>query len=228
MFAYIKGSLEMKSSGYIVIDINGLGYKIFMSQNNIDSIGELHNIIKVFTYVKVREDDISIFGFKTQEELKMFELLISVSGVGAKSALVMLSWIEPSDFAIAVISNDVKVLTKVPGIGNKSAQRIILELKDKLKEEQLEEKLKDSSKRLKDNSENINEAISGLMVLGYSKKDIEKAFEHLDIDNLSIEDLIKRINFIITKIRLQMKSYFFIIPQVPYLLIFEFVPHLVL
>lgn len=192
MFAYIKGSLEMKSSGYIVIDINGLGYKIFMSQNNIDSIGELHNIIKVFTYVKVREDDISIFGFKTQEELKMFELLISVSGVGAKSALVMLSCIEPSDFAIAVISNDVKVLTKVPGIGNKSAQRIILELKDKLKEEQLEEKLKDSSKRPKDNSENINEAISGLMVLGYSKKDIEKAFEHLDIDNLSIEDLIKK------------------------------------
>lgn len=192
MFAYIKGLLEMKSSGYIVIDINGLGYKIFMSQNNIDSIGELHNIIKVFTYVKVREDDISIFGFKTQEELKMFELLISVSGVGAKSALVMLSCIEPSDFAIAVISNDVKVLTKVPGIGNKSAQRIILELKDKLKEEQLEEKLKDSSKKLKDNSENINEAISGLMVLGYSKKDIEKAFEHLDIDNLSIEDLIKK------------------------------------
>lgn len=192
MFAYIKGSLEMKSSGYIVIDINGLGYKVFMSQNNIDTIGELHDIIKVFTYVKVREDDISIFGFKTQEELKMFELLISVSGVGAKSALVMLSCIEPSDFAIAVISNDVKVLTKVPGIGNKSAQRIILELKDKLKEEQLEEKLKDSSKKLKDNSENINEAISGLMVLGYSKKDIEKVFEHLDIDNLSIEDLIKK------------------------------------
>ena len=186
MFAYIKGSLEMKSNGYIVIDINGLGYKIFMSQNNIDSIGELHDTIKVFTYVRVREDDISIYGFKTQEQLKMFELLISVSGVGAKSALVMLSCIEPSDFAIAVISNDVKVLTKVPGIGNKSAQRIILELKDKLKEEQLEEKLKDSSKKLKDNSENINEAISG------SKKDIEKAFEHLDIDNLSIEDLIKK------------------------------------
>ena len=192
MFAYIKGSLEIKSNGYIVIDINGLGYKIFMSQNNIDTIGNLHDIVKVFTYVKVREDDISIYGFKTQEQLKMFELLISVSGVGAKSALVMLSCIEPSDFAIAVISNDVKVLTKVPGIGNKSAQRIILELKDKLKEEQIEEKLKDSSKKTKDNSENINEAISGLMVLGYSKKDIEKAFEHLDIDNLSIEDLIKK------------------------------------
>lgn len=192
MFAYIKGSLEMKSNGYVVIDINGLGYKIFMSQNNIDSIGEIHDIIKVFTYVKVREDDISIYGFKTQEQLKMFELLISVSGVGAKSALIMLSCIEPSDFAIAVISNDIKVLTKVPGIGNKSAQRIILELKDKLKEEQLDGKQETTSKKTKDNSENINEAISGLMVLGYSKKDIEKAFEHLDIDNLSIEDLIKK------------------------------------
>ena len=90
MFAYIKGALELKSNGYIVIDINGLGYKIFMSQNNIDTIGELHDIIKVFTYVKVREDDISIYGFKTQEQLKMFELLISVSGVGAKSVNIIL------------------------------------------------------------------------------------------------------------------------------------------
>ena len=191
MFAYIKGILEIKESNYIVIDINGLGYKIFMSQNNIDNIGNIGDSIKVYTYVRVREDDISIYGFITQEQLKMFELLISVSGVGAKSALVMISCIEPSEFAIAVISGNVKVLTKVPGIGNKSAQRIILELKDKLKEEQLEETYSNSSAQ-KDNSENINEAISGLMVLGYSRKDIEKAFEHLDIDNLSIEDLIKK------------------------------------
>ena len=195
MFAYIKGSLEMKSNGYIVIDINGLGYKIFMSQNNIDSIGEIHNIIKVFTYVKVREDDISIYGFKTQEQLKMFELLISVSGVGAKSALIMLSCIEPSDFAIAVISNDIKVLTKVPGIGNKSAQRIILELKDKLKSEQSDldsEKIESDKIKSAKVNENIQEVISGLMVLGYSKKDIEKAFEHLAVETLSVEDLIKK------------------------------------
>lgn len=191
MFAYIKGILEEKENNYIVIDINGLGYKIFMSQNNIDSIGNIGEVVKAYTYVRVREDDISIYGFLTKEQLKMFELLISVSGVGAKSALVMLSCIEPSDFALAVISGNVKVLTKVPGIGNKSAQRIILELKDKLKEEQLEETYSNSSAQ-KDNSENINEAISGLMVLGYSRKDIEKAFEHLDIDNLSIEDLIKK------------------------------------
>ena len=193
MFAYIKGILEIKESNYIVIDINGLGYKVFMSQNNIDNIGNIGDSVKVYTYVRVREDDISIYGFITQEQLKMFELLISVSGVGAKSALVMISCIEPSEFAIAVISGNVKVLTKVPGIGNKSAQRIILELKDKLKEEQLEtEKSNNLKLKERDNSENINEAISGLMVLGYSKRDIEKAFEHLDVDNLSIEDLIKK------------------------------------
>ncbi len=193
MFAYIKGFLEIKENNYIVIDINGLGYKVFMSQNNIDNIGNIGDIVKVYTYVRVREDDISIYGFLTQEQLKMFELLISVSGVGAKSALVMLSCIEPSDFAIAVISGNVKVLTKVPGIGNKSAQRIILELKDKLKEEQLDAENSNNLKlKEKDNSENINEAFSGLMVLGYSRKDIEKAFEHLDVDNLSIEDLIKK------------------------------------
>lgn len=193
MFAYIKGILEIKESNYIVIDINGLGYKVFMSQNNIDNIGNIGDSVKVYTYVRVREDDISIYGFITQEQLKMFELLISVSGVGAKSALVMISCIEPSEFAIAVISGNVKVLTKVPGIGNKSAQRIILELKDKLKEEQLETENSNNLKlKERDNSENINEAISGLMVLGYSKRDIEKAFEHLDVDNLSIEDLIKK------------------------------------
>lgn len=202
MFAYIKGSLELKSSNYIVVDINGLGYKIFMSQSNIESIGEINDIVKVFTYVKVREDDISIYGFKTQEELRMFELLIGVSGVGAKSALVMLSCIEPSEFAIAVISNNIKLLTQVPGIGTKSAQRIILELKDKLKAEQSEldeEKLENAKLKSSKTNENVQEAISGLMVLGYSRKDIEKAFTHLIVDELSVEELIKKGLILLTK-----------------------------
>ncbi len=202
MFAYIKGSLEMKSSNYVVVDINGLGYKIFMSQSNIESIGEINDIVKVFTYVKVREDDISIYGFKTQEELRMFELLIGVSGVGAKSALVMLSCIEPSEFAIAVISNNIKLLTQVPGIGTKSAQRIILELKDKLKAEQSEldeEKLENAKLKSSKTNENVQEAISGLMVLGYSRKDIEKAFTHLIVDELSVEELIKKGLILLTK-----------------------------
>lgn len=195
MFAYIKGSLEMKLKNYLVIDVGGIGYKIFMSENAINTIGEIGDIVKVFTFYRVREDDISIFGFKTQEELRMFELLLSVSGVGAKSALTMLSCIEPSEFAIAIISNNVKLLTQIPGIGTKSAQRIILELKDKIKSEQndeYEEKAKTAKLKSEEINNNIQEAISGLMVLGYTKKDIEKAFEHLDVENLSIEDLIKK------------------------------------
>lgn len=199
MFAYIKGSLEMKFKNYLVIDVGGLGYKIFMSENTINSIGEIGDIVKVYTYYRVREDDISIFGFQTQEELKMFELLLSVSGVGAKSALVMLSNLEPSEFALAIISNNVKLLTQVPGIGTKSAQRIILELKDKIKAEQDEEKM-DSIKEKSDKiNDNVQEAISALMVLGYTRKDIEKAFEHLDVENLSLEDLIKKGLVLLTK-----------------------------
>jgi Holliday junction DNA helicase RuvA len=192
MFAYIKGSLEMKFKNYVVIDVGGLGYKIFMAENAIDAIGEIGNIVKVFTYYRVREDDISIYGFNTQEQLRMFELLLSVSGVGAKSALGMLSCIEPSDFAIAVISNNVKLLTQIPGIGPKSAQRIILELKDKLKAEQNEEQIEESKAKSAKVNENVQEAISGLMVLGFSKKDIEKAFEHLTVETLSVEELIKK------------------------------------
>ena len=192
MFAYIKGSLEMKFKNYIVIDVGGLGYKIFMAENSINTIGDIGDTEKVFTYYRVREDDVSIYGFKTQEELRMFELLLSVSGVGAKSALVMLSCIEPSEFAIAVISNNVKLLTQVPGIGTKSAQRIILELKDKIKAEQSEEQIEQSQEKTSKINENVQEAISGLMVLGYSKKDIEKAFEHLAVESLSVEDLIKK------------------------------------
>lgn len=192
MFAYIKGLLEMKFKNYIVIDVGGLGYKIFMAENAINSVGKIGEVVKVFTYYRVREDDVSIFGFKTQEELRMFELLLSVSGVGAKSALAMLSCIEPSEFAIAVISNNVKLLTQIPGIGTKSAQRIILELKDKLKSEQNEEQIEESKIKSAKVSENIQEAISGLMVLGYSRKDIEKAFEHLAVETLSVEDLIKK------------------------------------
>lgn len=196
MFAYIKGSLEMKFKDYLVIDVGGLGYKIFMSENAINSIGQVGDIVKVFTYYRVREDDISIYGFKTQEELRMFELLLSVSGVGAKSALSMLSCIEPSEFALAVISNNVKVLTQIPGIGNKSAQRIILELKDKLKAEQTEQTENtaktSTSKSVIEANNDVQEAISGLMVLGFARKDIEKAFEHLDVNSLSLEDLIKK------------------------------------
>lgn len=206
MLAYIKGTIEMKMTGYAVIDVGGLGYKVFMSEVGIEKLGNIGETVKVHTYYKVREDDISIFGFNTLEELKMFELLISVSGVGAKTALTMLAVCEPSEFALAVISEDVKTLTQIPGIGAKSAQRIILELKDKITKEQQIEKINaqvnsDAKKKTEaedklqvaiDNNNKIAEAMAALQVLGYNKKEIEKAFAKLDKNELSTEELIKK------------------------------------
>lgn len=199
MLAYIKGTIEMKMTGYIVIDVGGLGYKIFMSDTGIDKVGNIGDTIKVHTYYKVREDDISIFGFNTLEELRMFELLISVSGVGAKTAITMLSVCEPTEFALAIISEDVKALTQIPGVGAKSAQRIILELKDKIKKEQQIQELTKASDGTKtkleqkiETEENISEAIAALQVLGYNKKEIEKVFEKIEKETLTTEELIRK------------------------------------
>lgn len=194
MFAYIKGSLEGKANNYVVIDVSGIGYKIFMSETAIENLGEIGDIVKVYTHYHVREDDISLYGFVTNEELRMFELLISVSGVGAKSAIAMLSNISPSSFALAVISNDTTKLVKIPGIGAKTAARIVLELKDKLKTEETVNNSK-ASKEIKEaikDDDKVSEAISALQVLGYNRKEIEKAFEKLDKDALSVEDLIRK------------------------------------
>ncbi len=193
MFSYIKGKLEVKTTGYVVIDINGLGYKIFMSDTAINKIGDIGEVVKVHTYVKVREDDISIYGFNTNEELRMFELLLSVSGIGAKSAITILSNISPSSFALAVITNNVGEIKKLPGIGPKTAQRIILELKDKLKTEESIES--DNTVELKNaitEDNKVQEAISALQVLGYSQREIETAMKNVDKDNLSVEDIIRK------------------------------------
>lgn len=192
MIAFVSGILEMKLNGYVVIDIGGIGYKVFMSETAIDSLGEIGNKVKVFTHYHVREDDISLYGFLTMEELNMFELLISVSGVGAKSALNTLANIEPSTFALAVISNDTSKLVKIPGIGAKTAARIILELKDKLKNGEIVNNKKESIKKITVDEEKIDEAISALQVLGYNKKDIEKVFEKIDTENLTLEEMIKQ------------------------------------
>lgn len=209
MLAYVKGTLEMKMTGYVVIDVGGLGYKVFMSEVGIEKLGNVGDQVKVHTHYKVREDDISIYGFNTLEELRMFELLIGVSGVGAKTALAMLAICEPTEFAIAVISEDIKTLTEIPGIGPKSAKRIILELKDKIKKEQEVEAIKNQiaskeeqtvkiQKAIKDNDK-LEEAIAALQVLGYNKKEIEKTFEKLDTQDMTIEEMIKKALVVLSK-----------------------------
>lgn len=193
MIAYLKGTLEMKLTDYVVIDVNGVGYKVFMSEPSMEKLGNIGDVVKVHTFYRVREDDISIFGFNTYEELRMFELLISVSGVGAKTALTMLACVTPSEFALAVISNDITKLVEIPGIGKKSAQRIILELKDKLnKDENISKETEQQiTKTIKDNTK-LEEAMSALQVLGYTRKEIEKAFGKIKTEDLSVEELIKK------------------------------------
>lgn len=194
MFAYIKGTVEEKGNNYVVLDCNDIGYKIFMSNIAINEIGELGAKVKVHTYYYVREDNISLYGFVTKEELRMFELLLSVSGIGAKSAISMLSNITPSSFAFAVISNDVAKLKKIPGIGPKSAQRIILELQDKLKAEQKEFEADNPQIKPEKISDDdfIKEAKDALQILGYTKKEIDKAFEKIANTDVSVEELIKK------------------------------------
>ena len=195
MYAFIKGSLEIKSLGYVVVETSdGVGYKIFMSESAIDRLGELGENVKIYTYLKVKEDEMSLYGFITNEELHMFELLISVSGIGAKSAISILSNITPSSFALAVITDDVSTIKSLPGIGAKTAQRIILELKDKVKasEDANKEDLEKMLSKKENNMETVSEAVAALQVLGYSRKEIEKSLEKFDKDELSVEDIIKK------------------------------------
>ena len=197
MLAYIRGELVAKTRGYIVIDVGGLGYKIFMSDIAMENVGKIGDTVKVHTYYRVMEDDISIFGFNTSEELRLFELLISVSGVGAKTAINMLGSIEPSDFAIAIISDDINTLKKLPGIGPKTSQRIVLELKDKLKKEnQIEELSIANNKSIQiknaiEKDSKKEEAFTALQVLGYTSKEIEKAMQNINKENMTLEEIIK-------------------------------------
>ena len=190
MYAYIKGTLEEKSTDSIVVETAGIGYKIYVSEHTMAKLGEIGEKVKIYTHYHVREDNISLYGFLSNEELKMFELLLQVSGIGAKTAIAMLSNITPSKFALAIISNDLKTLTKIPGIGNKSAQRMVLELKDKLKTQTaIEDDEEETTPN--NNSESINEAGQALQILGYNKSEISKVFDKFDTHNLATEELIK-------------------------------------
>jgi len=194
MISHIKGILEHKDVDYIIVDVNGIGYKVFTSLSTIQSLKEVGSEVKIYTYLQVREDNLSLFGFASTEELKMLELLLKVSGVGPKVAISIISNLSPSKFSLAVITDDVKTLSKVPGIGMKTAQRIILELKDKIKKEQ-----KDITSYSEDNDTfdadkkdtKASEAIAALMVLGYTALEANRAVSAVYSDNLDLEDIIK-------------------------------------
>ncbi len=194
MYAYIKGTLAYKHNDSIVVEANGVGYKINTSLSTIESAGPEGSEVKVFTHLYVREDILSLYGFVSQEELGMFELLITVSGVGPKAAVSMISAILPSKFGLAVITDDAKTLTRAQGIGSKMAQRIILELKDKIKKEQLAAVsgvLKEQTVSDARSGSKSSEAVSALMVLGYTAVEASRAVSAVYSDDMDIESIIR-------------------------------------
>lgn len=188
MISYIIGHIRMINEDSFVIENNNMGYLIFSSLTTLANI-DINNEYKIYTSMQVREDDISLFGFFTKDELEMFTLLTSVSTIGPKIAMGILSSISVNEIKTAIINNDIDKLTVAKGIGKKSASRIILELVDKVKKMDFVpvEKLKVVNK----DNEEIEVAREALLNLGYDKNDVEKVLFELKDTDLSLEGLVK-------------------------------------
>ncbi|MBI6090323.1 Holliday junction branch migration protein RuvA [Clostridium perfringens] len=193
MYEYIRGQFQGISKDYVVIELNNIGYRIFTSGNTMSNMPKVGDEVLLYLEQIVREDFIGLYGFTTREELEMFKLLLSINGVGAKAALSLLSISTVNNLKYAIMMGDEKHITRAPGIGKKTAQRIILELKDKLKPDELTSEEGELIEGINDNSDysfNINETLSALMALGYTEKEAQKALEKVD-KTLSIENMIK-------------------------------------
>ncbi len=184
MYRYIKGEVTEKGDSFIVLENGGIGYKIYTSAI---TMAALSGEATVYTYLHVREDIFDLYGFADKDELSMFQLLLGVSGVGPKAALSILSVVDAYNAQVAVITGDAKVFTKASGVGAKMAQRIVLELKDKLKGAEFLPK--GAEIRLPE-TDAQDEAVSALMVLGYSQNDARRAVSEVD-QSLDTEEIIK-------------------------------------
>ena len=198
MFYYISGKLAMANPTTAVIDAGGVGYKLTISENTYNSLPPRSSdapVAKLYTYMAVREDDVELFGFASEAELSSFKLLLTVSGVGPKAAISILSLLTPEKFALAVCTEDKKTIAKANNIGPKTAARIILELKDKLsKTTDLGEVANASIESVSPmtNSGKLAEAQDALMVLGYSRNEALNALKNIDTQSLELEEIIKR------------------------------------
>ena len=195
MIYSLKGELAVKELGFVVIECGGVGYGCRTSYNTVSQLGEVGSEAKLYTYLYVREDVVELFGFSTQQELSCFRLLISVSGVGPKAATSILSDVTPERFAFLIASGDSKAFTKIKGIGAKTAQRIVLELKDKMSSESISGSVsKDAADFAAVSgggaSSSVTEALEALMVLGYTHGETAPILGKLD-PSLSTQDLIK-------------------------------------
>lgn len=198
MISYIKGSLEKVSENSIVVENNGIGYEILVPMSVTDRIAGIGSEVKIFTYMYVREDLIQLFGFLDNDCLEVFKLLITVSGIGPKGALGILSVMSADDLRFAVLADDAKSIAKAPGIGAKTAGKIVLELKDKLKlkdivEDAIEHGIgRQTEGDAGEGKKIISEAVEALIALGYPAADAMRAVRSVDVSLYStVEELLK-------------------------------------
>lgn len=194
MYSYIKGILTEIEEDKIVVEANGIGYNIYTTAQTFDYLPSLGEEVKMYTYLHLREDIMMLYGFLTKDDLKVFKLLIGVNGIGPKGALAILSVMTTDDLRFAVLGDDAKAIAKAPGVGAKTAQRLILELKDKLHlEEAFEQKLEHQTTATLPKGNSVkNEAVQALVALGYSSSEALKAMSDIQItEDMDVEDLLK-------------------------------------
>lgn len=195
MISYIKGELAEITENGIVVECNQIGYEINVPLSVMNELPNTGDEVKIYTYLYVREDALKLYGFLTRDDLLIFKLLITVNGIGPKGALGILSTITPDDLRFAVLADDVKTISKAPGIGKKTAGKLILELKDKLKFEDAFDTKLDKNEAIQTNTSSSdirNEAIMALTALGYSNGDAMKAVRKVKIiEGMEIEEVLK-------------------------------------
>lgn len=192
MLHFIKGILAMHFAGGVVIETGGLGYEVYVPDNSSVYLAKEGQQVMVFTAMIVREDDISIYGFADKESLQLFRKLMTVNGVGAKAALSILSTLPVMELQKAIVFEDAAALTKANGIGKKTAQRIVLELKDKLDATDAITGGVSASDITNANANEKGEAVNALMALGYSKGEAVEALAAIEENDLTVEDYLKR------------------------------------
>ncbi len=195
MYAYIKGELAEINIDHIVIETGGIGYQIFIPGQTFEYLPAIGEELKVYTYLYLREDAMILYGFLTKDDLELFKLLISVSGIGPKGGLAILSTLDADDLRFAVLSGDAKAIAKAPGVGGKTAQRVILELKDKMS---LEDAFEKKTQHVQETANAPaagsvkNDAVLALTALGYSSTESLKAVSRVEItDSMDVEDVLK-------------------------------------
>ncbi|MCK9444629.1 MAG: Holliday junction branch migration protein RuvA [Tissierellaceae bacterium] len=188
MFEFIIGDIVDLKDDYFVLQNNNIGYKVFTSVNSMVNLELGMKNAMIFTYLNVREDGIYLYGFTTKDEIDMFKLLQFVSKIGPKVALGVLSTLTPNQIKRAILSKQIDILCKAPGVGKKTAERIVLELKDRIdKDIEIEDTIDEQEINI------YPEAVNGLMSLGYSRIEIDKAIRGIDISNLSVEGVIREV-----------------------------------